>query len=328
MTGRQIVREHAIAVVLVLSLALLSAQLSVQLRAETLPGTLVAELGALRGYPRYPEFQNRVLSPLMQLALREMFPANVSDKSVWFALRVLQAAVSYLVLYWVVFRVTGGRLRALAAAALVCFAYAWTPLSHPWEYTSDFLDILFMSLFIGLALAERSILLTFVVIVAATNRESAGFAGVIWLALATVRYGPWPEEWRRFAWGVFYMALAAAVVVALRVWLSADYKPRQNVGLWGAVLEWRWILHPDGAFPLLIAMAVSYLALMRSLPRPWTPDQVGLCLAAAVILVLCFIFGIFGELRVFLPVCVLLSFAAVIGANGRSDQEWLRSLAR
>jgi hypothetical protein len=328
MTGRQIVREHAIAVVLVLSLALLSAQLSVQLRAETLPGTLVAELGALRGYPRYPEFQNRVLSPLMQLALREMFPANVSDKSVWFALRVLQAAVSYLVLYWVVFRVTGGRLRALAAAALVCFAYAWTPLSHPWEYTSDFLDILFMSLFIGLALAERSILLTFVVIVAATNRESAGFAGVIWLALATVRYGPWPEEWRRFAWGVFYMALAAAVVVALRVWLSADYKPRQNVGLWGAVLEWRWIFHPDGAFPLLIAMAASFLALMRSLPRPWTPDQVGLCLAAAVILVLCFIFGIFGELRVFLPVCVLLSFAAVIGANGRSDQEWLRSLAR
>lgn len=255
MTGRQIVREHAIAVVLVLSLALLSAQLSVQLRAETLPGTLVAELGALRGYPRYPEFQNRVLSPLMQLALREMFPANVSDKSVWFALRVLQAAVSYLVLYWVVFRVTGGRLRALAAAALVCFAYAWTPLSHPWEYTSDFLDILFMSLFIGLALAERSILLTFVVIVAATNRESAGFAGVIWLALATVRYGPWPEEWRRFAWGVFYMALAAAVVVALRVWLSADYKPRQNVGLWGAVLEWRWIFHPDGAFPLLINCA-------------------------------------------------------------------------
>jgi hypothetical protein len=40
------------------------------------------------------------------------------------------------------------------------------------------------------------------------------------------------------------------------------------------------------------------------------------------------IFGIFGELRVFLPVCVLLSFLAVMGANGRSDREWLRSLAR
>jgi hypothetical protein len=328
MTGRQVRREHAIAVVLVLSFALLSAQLSVQLRAATLPGTLVVELDALRGYPRYPEFQNRILSPLMQVALREIFPANVSDKSVWFALRVLQAGVAYLVLYWVAFGVTGGRLRALAATALVTFAYAWTPLSHPWEYTSDFLDILFMSLFIGLALAERSIVLTFVVIVAATNRESAAFAGVIWIALATVRYGPWPEQWRRFALGVFYIVLATTIAVALRVWLSADYKPGQNVGLWGALREWRWILHPDGAFPLLIAMAASFFALLRGVPRPWTTDQVGLGLAAATVLVFCLVFGIFGELRVFLPVCVLLSFVAVMGANGRSDKEWLRFLAR
>ena len=39
-------------------------------------------------------------------------------------------------------------------------------------------------------------------------------------------------------------------------------------------------------------------------------------------------FGIFGELRIFMPVCVLLSFLAVTGANGRSDKAWLRSLAR
>ena len=328
MTGRPVLREHAIAILLVLSFALLSAQLSVQLRAATLPATLAVEFDTLRGHPAYPEFQNRILSPLMLVALRKIFPAGVSDKSVWFVMRVLQASLAFLVLYWMVFRITGGRLRALSATGLVTFAYAWTPLSHPWEYTSDFFDILFVSLFIGLALAERSIVLTFVVIVAAANRESAAFAGIIWLALATVRYGPWPEEWRRFAPGVFYLVLAAALVVALRVWLSADYQPRQVVGLWRALRAWHWILHPDGAFPLLIGMAVSFVALVRALPRPWTMDQVGLALTAAVVLVFSLIFGIFGELRVFLPVCVLLSFLAVMGANGRSDGEWLRSLAR
>ena len=328
MTGRPVLREHAIAIVLVLSLALLSAHLSVQLRAATLPTTVAVELDTLRGHPAYPEFQNRILSPLMLVGLRKIFPVGVSDKSVWFAMRVLQAGFAYLALYWMVFRVTGGQLRALAATALVTFAYAWTPLSHPWEYTSDFFDILFVALFIGLALAERSIALTFVVIVAATNRESAAFAGIIWVALAVVRYGPWPEEWRRFVPGILYMVLATAIVVALRAWLSAEYKPKQVIGLWWALREWRWMLHPDGAFPLLIGMVVSFAALVRALPRPWTTDQKGLGLAAAVVLVFSLIFGILGELRVFLPVCVLLAFVAVMGANGRSDKEWLRSLAR
>ena len=141
------------AIVLVLSFALLSAQLSVQIRSATLPTMLAAEFGTLHGHPAYPEFQNRILSPLMLTGLRKIFPASVSDKSVWFALRVVQACLAYLVLYWMVFRVTGGQLRALAATALVTFAYAWTPLSHPCEYTSDFLDILFVSLFVGLARA-------------------------------------------------------------------------------------------------------------------------------------------------------------------------------
>ena len=210
----------------------------------------------------------------------------------------------------------------------MAFAYAWTPLSHPWEYTSDFLDILFISLFIGLALAERAVLLGFVVILAAANRESAGFAGIIWIALAVVRYGPWPEQWRKFAPGVIHMALAVAVIVGLRVWLSHSYKSKQVLGGVGAILDWRWILHPDGAFPLLVCLIVFFVALLCALPRPWTGDRKGLVLAAAGCTAISLIFGIPGELRIFLPTCVLLSFVAVMGANGHSDKEWLRSLAR
>src|SRR5262245_26046653 len=97
MISRPVLREHAVAIGLVLCLALLSAQLSVQLRASTLPVTFAGELGTFKGQPMQPEFQNRVMSPAMLFVLRKVFPASVSDKSVWFAMRVLQAALAFLV---------------------------------------------------------------------------------------------------------------------------------------------------------------------------------------------------------------------------------------
>ncbi len=108
--NRQIFREHALPMVLVLSVALLCAQLSVRLRANILSVAFGGELGTFIGRPLYQEFQNRILSPGMLVVLHKIFPAGVSDKSVWFT------------------------LCALAAVFLMGFAYAWTPLSHPWEY--------------------------------------------------------------------------------------------------------------------------------------------------------------------------------------------------
>jgi hypothetical protein len=209
----------------------------------------------------------------------------------------------------------------------VAFGYAWTPLSHPWEYTSDFFDILFIALAVGLALAERSVALLAVVIVGSINRESAAFAGIIWIALATVRYGPWPEQWRRFVPGLIYMVVAMLIVLALRHWLSHGQVLGSRLGGLIALQEWQWILYPDGAFPLLVGLILTFAALLRALPRPWTLDQKGLGLAALGCAVLSFAIGIAGELRIFLPCVVILSFLAVAGANGRSDRDWIRSLA-
>jgi hypothetical protein len=321
-------RTHAIPVLLVLSVALLCAHLSVQLRASTFPKVFAGELGIFEGTPLYPEFQNRILSPALLIALRKLFPADVSDKSVWFAFRVLQASMSFTMLYVVAFRLTDGRLRALAAVALVAFAYAWTPLSHPWEYPTDFFDILFMALIVGLALTERSIALGVVVIVAAMNRESAAFAGIVWMALAAMRHKPWLQKWRMFLPGVVYIALAALVIFALRVGLGGESPFRQEVGVVEAFAEWDWIRHPDGSLPLLICLLFAFVVLLRALPRPWNVDQKGLLLAAAGCALVSFTFGIIGELRVALPCVVILSLLAVCGASGRTDRDWVLSLVR
>lgn len=320
------VRNNAVPIALVLSLAFLSAELSVRLRADTFAERFASELATLHGQASRFEFQNRILAPGLLLFFREIFPPGVADRSVWFASRVVEASMAYVVLYAVAFRLTGGRLRALLAVALVAYAYVWTPMSHAWEYTNDFLDILFTATFVGLALAGQRILLGIMAALAAMNRESAAFAGVIWMALAALRYRPWREHWRKFVPGVVYMALAGAIVAGLRYGLGHGLRPQQQLGAVETFMEWRWIVYPDGAFPMLVAMVLAFAVVLRGLPRPWTIDQKGLLAGASACAVITLVFGIAGELRVWLPCCVILSLLAVAGANGQSDRQWMLSL--
>ena len=202
MRGRATIQGDLLAIVFVLTLALLSAQLSIRLRADTLAYTFGTELGTLQGTPIRPENQNRILAAGLLAGLRHLFPVTVSDKSVWFALRVIQASLSFLVLYGVARHLTGSRMRGIVATALTAYFYFWTTLSHPWESTSDFFDILFVAVMAALALQRRLLLLAGIVMLAAANRESAAFGGVMWAALSMMRSGTTAERVRGIAVGV------------------------------------------------------------------------------------------------------------------------------
>ena len=89
---------------------------------------------------------------------------------------------------------------------------------------------------------------------------------------------------------------------------------------------WRWILHPDGAFPMLLAVAFAFLAVLYRLPRPYTVDQRGLLYGAIACTAVTLVFGIAGELRVFLPICTVIALLAVLGANGQTDRQWVDGL--
>lgn len=317
------VRDNALALAFVVSFALLCTHLSMRVNAGNMPALYQSEFDTLRGHPRHPEFQNRVLAPAILWSLRSLVPAAISDKSVWFILRLLQAIVAFVALYSVAFALTGGRLRALAAVTMATYLYCWTPFSQS-ENTSDFFDILFTSLFVGLTLANRPILLGIAVAIAAANRESAAFAGLIWIGIAAARYGLWPEQWRRFAPGVALMALATGVALGLRYWLGGAIHSQQ-IGMLELFQSPGWMLYPDGAMPMLLAMTLAMVAVLVGLPRPWTVDQKGLLAAAIMCAAVTFFFGIAGELRVWLPCCTIVSLLAVSGANGKSDSQWTAS---
>jgi hypothetical protein len=67
-------------ILFVLSIALLCAQISFRLRADTLISTFHLELDALQGRARYPEFQNRLLAPGVLAGLQWLLSATVSRK--------------------------------------------------------------------------------------------------------------------------------------------------------------------------------------------------------------------------------------------------------
>ena len=320
-------RENFTTIGLILSLALLSAQVSFRLRPETLEFMFKVELQTLQGISLYPEFQSRILPPAILSALRWLVPDTVADKSVWYLARFLQAVVSFLVLYAVVLAYSGSRLRSLVAVALVTFAYLWTPMTHPWEYTSDFFDILFVALIVHFVLAERVVGLLLVVALAACNRQSAAFSGLVWAAVMLMRYGLAPSHWIRFLPAGACVLVAMVVGFGLRYGLSQSFDSRQQIGLLTFLQHWRWMLHPTGVVPMVLASLLVFCVALARLPRPWTADQRGLLLAALLCAIPTGVFGIAAELRIWLPCWTIL---AILIACGRevSDRVWLAALTR
>jgi hypothetical protein len=315
-TGRQGMNRrwqaHAIPVALVGACALLSALLSLNLREDSLPFMFAAELDTLRGAPILPEFGQRILFPLLLQSVRSAAPAAVSDAAIWRGLRFAEAGVAYLVIYGVGFALTRSRIQSLIAVALVTYAYLWTPMTLAWELTSDFFDLMFIALAIGLAVKDQAALLALAVIIGSTNRESMAFAGVLWFCVAWNRSGRW-QQWRTWLPALSYIALAGAITVGLRTMLTGTVNQQQQIGLLSTLENWRWLLHPTGSAPMFLSTALVFVLALRLVPRPWSAEQRGLLLSAIVCGGITAIFGIATELRVWLPCWVMLSFVVALG---------------
>jgi hypothetical protein len=181
---------------------------------------------------------------------------------------------------------------------------------------------------VWLSLRERAAALLVLVIVAAANRESAAFGGILWLAIMVSRYGPSLRNWRKFLPGFIFMATAAVVVVGLRYGLARHYNPQQVLGLVEVIRGWRDLLYFTGQVPMLICTVVLFVAVLQVLPRPWSRDQRALLVAAVVCSVITLIFGILIELRIWLPIFVILSLLFILGDKKKTDAEWLSGLLR
>ncbi len=129
----------------------------------------------------WPPFRSRILFPAL-LAL--VIKLGIFPPEAWFViLRLATAFQAFLVFSGVSIKVLG------ASPKVAAFGSGWLALgliltfNHGWEHPTDFPDVIFFSLLLGSSIRGWKAATLVTTVVASLNRQTAAFAGVLWLCL-------------------------------------------------------------------------------------------------------------------------------------------------
>ncbi len=290
-------------------------------RAETIAQQFAILQGKpylLDGVPTYfPEFQNRILFPIF-LSLATALHVG-SDSEVYLVLRTLTAFAAFIVFWWLLqTRSVSLRVASVGMGALA-FVLVFT-FNHGWEHPTDFLDVIFVALFVWACVSKHRLLAMGLAIVASANRESSPFIGVIWFVLYAV-----DEQWR-FNWkeGVFAIGLSVlAYVTVLTIGFAfggvAALAPQTTAVIWLGKFLLEALANPSpSAWPLLLVAMVLPLALWIGANwRPASFQTRRVLLAGIAIALIAPLFGIIKELRFFIPAATVLIYGACLAETDR-----------
>jgi hypothetical protein len=259
-----------------------------------------------------PEFRNRLLVPTALAAAIQV--TGLPPVTAYFGVRVTCALAMFLTVGWYVSRHApdAAVLPALCVLAL-CLVISF---NHPYEFPSDYLDVLATTIFVAAARSGQPVVALLAAAIGATARESAAFSGIIWWFCAS---GP---AVRRGAFSAALMAVAMGVTTVLRMMFHLPGGSLFNsVAIEGSIGSIaRTFVTDPGPRIWIVGLAVIAILLFYwlDLARAWTSNDAGLLRASAVILVITLLFGVIHELRIYMPVvtCVLLA-----GTAGRSKVE-------
>jgi hypothetical protein len=267
-----------------------------------------------------PSFQNRILFPVL---LKLGSSLNIFSIAGWYVFCRLLSALAMFFVFWYVLRFNTGAGVKLTGAGMLSLTYCLVfTFSLPLVLTSDFPDAMFTSLFVLATLRRRRWLLLVLAIVAAANRESAAFAGVIWFFVYGIN-----RERRIDILESGYAALVSicsfATVLLLRYELGgwkAISLHTQPLGIsTNLFMIGQFFQHPFAPFTwvsLLLSMITPFILWIFYNRLALTATQKRLLLAAVAIAIVTPIFGIISELRIFIPAIVLLLIVAVWAEAG------------
>jgi hypothetical protein len=279
------------------------------------------QFAILRGAPhhingvefKFPQFQSRIFFPLLLDAVTQTRLMSASQSFIF--LRIATAFFAYLsFLVLCIVEAATIKIAGIGAGALA-YAMVFT-FNHGFEHPTDFLDVISFVIFIGLALQKRRALLTLVVVLATLNRQTAAFAGVIWLCLWAV--GPsFRLHWREIAYSFMLIVGSYAISTAVKFWFGGR---GQSVGYvingWETIPQFiDAIRNPKPyAWPvLLLAMILPVSMWLWSNKRVIEGDLRRLLWASLLIVGLSSPIAYWSELRsVFLAPMVIVTFVATI----------------
>jgi hypothetical protein len=250
-----------------------------------------------------PEFRNRILVPAaLELVTKA---GHVPPVTAYFGVRVACAFAMFLVVGWYVSRHAppAALLPSMTVLALILII----SFNHPYEFPSDYLDILFTTIFVAAARTRQRMLALAAAAIGSTARESAAFSGIIWWFAAS------DPVLIRSAFAAALMGVAMGFTTLLRMLFHLPGGSIFNsVAIQGSVgsLTRTFVTDPQPRIWLLgLAVIATLLAAWLDTARAWGPRDVALLRSAFVILVITLVFGVIHELRIYMPVvaCVLLA---------------------
>lgn len=270
----------------------------------------------LNGRPMYlPSFQNRVLFPLALLAVTRVGGLDANDAFI--LLRLATAALALLAVWWTARSISACSPKLAAAGTLlVAFGLVLT-FQFAWEHPTDLFDVLFVALMTWAVAKKRALLLLGIAVVAAMNRESAAFAGVLWgfaYALDESRR----VQWREVGRAAILMIVPYAAVLALRYAFGGARAVAADTQMITAFSSLQHdfkiltdYLTPFNWLTLALAMFIPSLMWVASNRRATISIQRHFVYAALVLILISFLFGIVSELRIFIPSLVILVLMGV-----------------
>jgi hypothetical protein len=278
----------------------------------------------------WPEFQNRIL---FAAALQVVSRFDVLSPSQWYGVLRLLFAVSMFVVFWFALTRSVRAPPRLAAASMLLLAFVLgLHFNHGWEHPSDYLDPIFMTGFLWATLERRAGWLFALSILAALNRESAVFGGLIWgcaYGVSVMPHAPWRNRlrinWRDAFIGGAATVGAYATILGARRALGGSHGTgvlqHTSFSALPGILESAVNRPAPDSWPLLLfAILVAPVMWIATNRRYLGATHRGILAAGGLILIVSSIFSLINELRMLIPLSVLLIYVAVCAETIRQTR--------
>lgn len=270
----------------------------------------------------FPQFQNRVIFAFTLRAVSDGL--HQSPGKVYLALRLLTAFAAFLI-FWEWLTQVGRAGPRIAAAGLGILGYSLIfTFNHGWEHPTDFIDVVAITLMAWASIRRSYPALIALSLIAAANRESSVFGGLVWVFLwARTPTGSWniPEGLK----GLFATGLSGVGVLFLRFIFGGPHAVAGPV-----TREWIDVLYsffdfmraptPSG-WPLLAVMMfvpIGWWGWLNRGQHGWMQRRLVYC--ALVVAALCSFLAVISELRGLIPSLVMALFAAVATEASTSER--------
>jgi hypothetical protein len=268
------------------------------------------------GYRFYsPALQNRILFPGCLWALGHLDRLRPVQ---WYGgLRTASAIAAFFVFWRVSIRIASRDPRVVAVGSLALFFSLLFTFNHPAEHPTDFPDLMFMLLIIRFCAEGRLAPVVALAALAALNRESAVFAGVIWAVCQGFGQSGRPR-WRALVIGAVVSLQSYAVALGAR-YLFGGHRAigpdtQHFTGPLALLTQIGFVIDDPSLFswPILVVLMMSPWAIWIWMNRDCLDRGSWLLLVcAAVVTGVTLLFGLILELRVLIPPLAVIAIVAV-----------------